>query len=80
MRDGKERKLEMKENRRAEEIKRGLLNRDAMVYPTLRDLMDSGYLECQDEILANRREHVCRLTEKGREAYASAAEAWQRVR
>ena len=61
-------------------VGRAVLNRDAMVYPTLRDLIDRGYLDCRDEAEAGRRQHICRLTEKGREAYVAGARAWEQVR
>jgi DNA-binding PadR family transcriptional regulator len=59
---------------------RAALNRDAMVYPTVRDLVESGYLDCRQEVVEGQREHVCRMTEKGREAYVTGAKAWERMR
>ena len=52
---------------------------DAMIYPALRDLVEGGYVDCRDEVVAGRQRKVCRLTEKGEEAYRAAATAWQRV-
>ena len=52
---------------------------DAMIYPALRDLVDGGYVDCQDEIVAGRTRKVCRLTDQGEEAYRAAARAWQRM-
>lgn len=52
---------------------------DAMIYPTLRELVDGGYVDCTDEIVAGRRRKVCRLTDKGEEAYRTAATAWQHM-
>jgi PadR family transcriptional regulator PadR len=52
---------------------------DAMIYPALRELVDGGYVVCHDETVAGRRRKVCRLTEKGEEAYRTAAAAWQRI-
>ena len=52
---------------------------DAMIYPTLRDLVDNGCIDCRDEIVGGRQRKVCRLTDKGEEAYRAAATAWQRV-
>lgn len=51
---------------------------DAMIYPTIHDLMAGGYLQCEVEAQGGRQRKVCRLTEKGREAFRAAAEAWGR--
>jgi len=52
---------------------------DAMVYPALRDLIGSGHVECREETVSGRRRKVCRLTDRGEEAYREAAVAWQRI-
>ena len=52
---------------------------DAMIYPALRDLIESGHVECREETVSGRLRKVCRLTERGEEAYREAAAAWQRV-
>ena len=52
---------------------------DAMIYPALHDLLKGGYVECLVEAQGARQRKVCRLTEKGEEAYRAAAAAWQRV-
>jgi PadR family transcriptional regulator, regulatory protein PadR len=52
---------------------------DAMIYPTLRELVDGGYIDCRDEVVAGRTRKVCRLTDKGEEAHRAAATAWQHV-
>ena len=52
---------------------------DAMVYPALRDLIESGHVECREETVSGRRRKVCRLTDGGEEAYREAAAAWQRI-
>lgn len=52
---------------------------DAMIYPALRDLVEGGYVVCEVEAQGARRRKVCRLTEKGEEAYRVAAGAWQRI-
>jgi DNA-binding PadR family transcriptional regulator len=64
----------------SKDVTRAVLNREAMVYPALRDLVDGGYLDCHQEEVEGERRHVCRLTEKGKEAYLGAAGAWKRVR
>jgi len=62
------------------DIGRAVLNRDAMVYPALRDLVEGGYLDCRQEDTEEERRHVCRLTEKGKEAYLATARVWERMR
>ena len=52
---------------------------DAMIYPAIHDLLEGGYVVCNDETVTGRHRKVCRLTEKGEEAYRTAAGAWQRV-
>ena len=32
------------------DVPRAVLNRDALVYPALRDLIEGGYLDCQHEV------------------------------
>lgn len=51
---------------------------DAMIYPTIHDLVEGGYLQCEIETQGGRQRKVCRLTEKGQEAFRAAAEAWGR--
>lgn len=65
---------------KTQDIGRAVLNRDAMVYPALRDLIEGGYLDCRNEVEAGRPQHACRLTEKGKEAYVASARAWQQLR
>jgi DNA-binding PadR family transcriptional regulator len=62
------------------DVGRAVLNRDAMVYPALRELVEGGYLDCRSEVEAERPRHACQLTEKGKEAYVASARAWQEVR
>jgi DNA-binding PadR family transcriptional regulator len=64
----------------SEVIRRAVFNRDAMVYPALRDLIEGGYLDCAGGEQAGERQHICRLTERGLEAYMAAAKAWEQVR
>lgn len=52
---------------------------DAMIYPTLRELVDGGYVDSTDEVVGGRQRRVCRLTEKGEEAYRAGATAWQQM-
>ena len=52
---------------------------DAMIYPALRDQMEGGYVDCLVEAQGARQRKVCRLTEKGQEAYRAAAASWQSI-
>lgn len=52
---------------------------DAMIYPALKDLLEGGYVECQEESQGARQRKVCKLTSKGEEAYRAAGQAWGRI-
>ena len=52
---------------------------DAMIYPTIRELLDGGYILCRTEAQGNRQRKVCELTDRGRDAYRAAAEVWSAV-
>ena len=52
---------------------------DAMIYPALRDLLEGGYVVCEVEAQGARQRKVCRLSEKGEEAYRAAAGAWRSI-
>lgn len=52
---------------------------DAMIYPTIRDLTEGGYIVCRTESNGQRRRNVCELTDRGRAAYRAAAEVWSAV-
>ncbi len=52
---------------------------DAMIYPTLKELAEGGYIECHSETVRGRGRKVCYLTEKGLEAYKSASRVWAKV-
>lgn len=54
----------------------GVRPTDAMIYPTLKELEKNGYIVCETELNGERRRRVCSLTEKGRTAFRSAAQAW----
>ncbi|MDP3767761.1 MAG: PadR family transcriptional regulator [Dehalococcoidia bacterium] len=49
---------------------------DAMIYPTIRELTEGGYIVCRSEWQGQRQRKVCELTDRGREAYRAAAEVW----
>ena len=50
-----------------------------MIYPTIKELMENGHIECRQEVIGGRLRKVCELTESGREAYKAAARTWARV-
>jgi len=52
---------------------------DAMIYPTLRELREGGYIECHTESKGGRERKVYALTSKGLESYRVAAEAWDKA-
>ncbi len=49
---------------------------DAMIYPTIRELSEGGYIVCRSEWQGQRQRNVCELTDRGRAAYRVAAEVW----
>lgn len=52
---------------------------DGTIYPVLHEFEQGGYVTVQSETVAGRDRKVYTLTDKGREAYAVAAEAWMAV-
>jgi len=52
---------------------------DAMIYPTIRELTDGGYITCRTESQGQRQRKVCELTDRGRAAFRAAAEVWTSV-
>jgi len=52
---------------------------DAMIYPTLHELLEGGYIECHAESKGGRERKVYALTSKGLESYRVAAEAWDKA-
>ena len=52
---------------------------DAMIYPTIRELTEGGYITCRTEAQGQRQRKVCELTDRGREAYRTAANVWNAV-
>ena len=52
---------------------------DAMIYPTIRELTEGGYIVCRTEAQGGRQRKVCELTDRGRQAYRAAAEVWSSV-
>ena len=52
---------------------------EAMVYSTMKELIDGGYLECRMEHQGGRRRRVCWLTPAGVESLRAAAIVWQKM-
>ncbi|MCI0439894.1 MAG: PadR family transcriptional regulator [Chloroflexi bacterium] len=52
---------------------------DAMIYPTIKELVSGGYVECVSEIVGGRTRKVCHLTPRGEEAYRTASRVWASV-
>ena len=52
---------------------------DAMIYPTIRELTEGGYITCRIESQGQRQRKVCELTDRGRAAFRAAAEVWRSV-
>lgn len=52
---------------------------EAMIYPTLRQLQEGGYVDCHAEHVGGREQKVCQLTERGYEAFRAAAASWGQV-
>ena len=52
---------------------------EAMVYSTMKELQDGGYVDCRMEEHQGRQRRVCWLTESGQEAFKAAARVWQRM-
>ena len=52
---------------------------DGMIYPTIKELVNGGFVECVDEVHGGRWRKVCHLTPKGRDALVVAAQAWAGV-
>ena len=52
---------------------------DAMIYPTLKELVAGGYVACEPQSVGGRTRKVCELTPMGMDALAAAARAWGRL-
>ncbi len=50
-----------------------------MIYPTIRELVADGYIECDEDLVNGRVRKTCRLTESGRAAYQTGARVWSTV-
>ena len=52
---------------------------EAMVYSTVKELMDGGFVECRMEEHRGRQRRVCWLTPTGEESFRAAARVWQKM-
>lgn len=52
---------------------------EAMVYSTMKELVDGGYLECRIEHQGGRKRRICWLTPTGEESFRAAAMVWQKM-
>ncbi|MEC9367390.1 MAG: PadR family transcriptional regulator [Pseudomonadota bacterium] len=52
---------------------------EGTIYPSLRDFEDGGYVTSQSEVVSGRERKVYTLTDKGREAFRVAVEAWMEI-
>ena len=52
---------------------------ETMVYSTMKELEDRGYVESRMEEHQGRRRRVCWLTGEGEEAFRSAARVWEKM-
>ena len=52
---------------------------EAMVYSTMKELQDCGYVDCRMEIQPGRQRRVSWPTTSGEEAFRAAARVWQRM-
>ncbi len=52
---------------------------EVMVYSTMKELREGGYLECRLESQGGRRRRVCWLTPSGEQAVQAAARVWEKM-
>ncbi len=52
---------------------------EGTIYPVLREFEQGGYVTVHNETVSGRGRKVYTLTDKGREAFAVAVEAWMEV-
>ena len=52
---------------------------EAMVYSTMKELVEGGYVDCRMEEHRGRQRRVCWLTSTGREAFRSAGLVWRKM-
>src|ERR687897_2471969 len=52
---------------------------EGTIYPVLREFEEGGYVTSEAEIVSGRQRKTYTLTDKGREAFRVAVEAWMEV-
>ena len=52
---------------------------EAMVYSTMKALLQGGYVQCRMEELGGRQRRVCWLTPAGEAAFRAAAKVWEKM-
>ena len=52
---------------------------EAMVYSTMKELMDGEYVACRMEQHSGRQRRVCWLTPLGEESFRAAARVWEKM-
>ena len=52
---------------------------EAMVYTTMKELMEGGYVECRIEEFQGRQRRVCWLTPSGEASFRAAARVWKKM-
>ena len=52
---------------------------EAMVYSTVKELLEGGYVECREEEHRGRRRRLCWLTPSGFAAFRAAARVWEKM-
>ena len=52
---------------------------EAMVYATMKELQEGGYVDCRMEEHQGRQRRICWLTPQGVEAFRAAARVWERM-
>ena len=52
---------------------------EGTIYPVLREFEQGGYVTVEAEVVSGRERKVYTLTERGREAFKVAVEAWMEV-
>ncbi len=52
---------------------------EAMVYSTMKELLDGGLVGCREEEHQGRRRRVCWLTPPGEEAFRAAGRVWEKM-
>jgi len=52
---------------------------EGTIYPVLREFEQGGYVTCETEVVSGRERRVYTLTDRGRDAFRVAVEAWMDV-